>query len=28
MKQHMIELAALQSERTPWFMDERISWEA
>lgn len=28
MALHMEELARLQQERTPWFMDERVSWDA
>jgi GntR family transcriptional regulator, transcriptional repressor for pyruvate dehydrogenase complex len=28
MKLHMDDLARLQSEKTPWFMDERVAWEA
>lgn len=28
MAGHMRELAELQEERTPWFMDERVSWNA
>jgi DNA-binding FadR family transcriptional regulator len=28
MRDHMVELAELQDERTPWFMDERVTWEA
>jgi DNA-binding FadR family transcriptional regulator len=27
MHDHMQELAELQAERTPWFMDERVSWD-
>jgi DNA-binding FadR family transcriptional regulator len=27
MTQHMRELAELQQEHTPWFMDERVSWD-
>ena len=27
MADHMADLAQLQRERTPWFLDERISWE-
>lgn len=27
MHEHMVELATLQDERTPWFMDERVSWD-
>jgi GntR family transcriptional regulator, transcriptional repressor for pyruvate dehydrogenase complex len=28
MKDHMEDLAALQAERTPWFMDDRVVWES
>jgi DNA-binding FadR family transcriptional regulator len=27
MRDHMRELADLQSERTPWFMHERVAWD-